>query len=143
MLSKLLAAGFLVAVTVCVHAVGLAGLVKAPLGWRGPAPSGFWSATWMLIRVTWYLILLHVVEICLWGLFYVCAGSLPDAQAAFYFSGITYTTVGYGDVVLPERWQLLGAIEGLTGILMCGLSTGFFFAVVNRLLNRAVLSTRP
>jgi hypothetical protein len=138
MFSQLLAAGLLVAVTVCVHAVGLVGLLKARLGWYGPARSGFWSATWMLIRVTWYLILLHVIEICAWGFFYVWAGSLPDAHAAFYFSAVTYTTVGYGDVVLPERWQLLGAIEGLTGILMCGLSTGFFFAVVNRLLNRPV-----
>jgi hypothetical protein len=141
-LLKLLAAGLLVAATVCIHAIGLAGLVKAQLGWHGPPPSSFWSATWMLIQATWLLILLHVIEICLWGLFYISVGSLPDAQAAFYFSGITYTTVGYGDVVLPERWQLVGAIEGLTGILMCGLSTGFFFAVVNRLLNRAVESKR-
>ena len=137
-LLKLLAAGLLVAATVCVHAVGLAGLLRARLGWHGPPPNGFWPMTWMLIRATWCLILLHVIEICLWGLFYFYVGSIPDAQTSFYFSGITYTTVGYGDVVLPERWQLVGAIEGLTGILMCGLSTGFFFAVVSRLLNRAL-----
>ncbi len=138
MLTKLLVAGLLVAVTVCVHAVGLAALVKAGLTSHRPAPTGLWPVTWLLIRVTWFLILLHVIEICLWGLFYFLVKSLPDAQTAFYFSGITYTTVGYGDVVLPERWQLVGAIEGLTGILMCGLSTGFFFAVVSRLLNRAL-----
>jgi len=49
-----------------------------------------------------------------------------------YFSAVTYTTTGYGDLVLDEGWRLLGAVEALTGILMCGWSTGFFFAVVNR-----------
>ena len=46
----------------------------------------------------------------------------------------TYTTLGYGDLVLPKEWRLLGPVEGLTGILMSGLSTGFFFAVVSRFL---------
>jgi hypothetical protein len=45
---------------------------------------------------------------------------------------VTYTTTGYGDLVLPPEWRLVGGIEALTGILMCGLSTGFFFAVVGR-----------
>ena len=58
---------------------------------------------------------------------------MPDAQSAFYFSAVTYTTTGYGDLVLPPEWRLLGAIEALTGILMCGWSTGFFFAIVSRL----------
>jgi len=52
---------------------------------------------------------------------------------ALYFSSVTYTTVGYGDVVLPEGWRLAGGIEALTGILMCGWSTGFFFSVVSRM----------
>ena len=51
-----------------------------------------------------------------------------------YFSAVTYTTVGYGDLVLPQEWRLVGAVEGLTGILMCGLSTGLFFAVVGKFL---------
>ena len=54
--------------------------------------------------------------------------------AWFYFSAVTYTTVGYGDLVLPQEWRLVGAVEGLTGILMCGLSTGLFFAVVGKFL---------
>jgi hypothetical protein len=31
--------------------------------------------------------------------------------------------------VLPPQWRLVGGVEALTGILMCGLSTGLFFAV--------------
>jgi hypothetical protein len=46
---------------------------------------------------------------------------------------VTYTTTGYGDLVLPPEWRLFGAIEALTGILMCGWSTGFFFAIVSQM----------
>jgi len=46
---------------------------------------------------------------------------------------VTYTTTGYGDLVLPRDWRLVGGIEALTGILMCSWSTGFFVAVVSRL----------
>jgi hypothetical protein len=62
------------------------------------------------------------------------SGAMPDLQSAAYFSAVTYTTTGYGDLLLPRGWQLVGAVEALTGILMCGWSTGFFFAVVSRLL---------
>jgi hypothetical protein len=66
-------------------------------------------------------------------LFYLWWGCLPDAEAAVYFSGVTYTTVGYGDLVLAKPWRVLAPIECLTGVLMCGLSTGVFFAGVNRI----------
>jgi len=59
---------------------------------------------------------------------------LPDAESSCYFSAVTDTTVGYGDLVLPQEWRLVGAVEGLTGILMSGLSTGLFFAVVSKFL---------
>ena len=58
---------------------------------------------------------------------------MADLQSALYFSAVTYTTTGSGDLVLPPEWQLLGGVEALTGILMCGWSTGFFFAVFSRM----------
>ena len=61
---------------------------------------------------------------------------LPDAESAFYFSGVTYTTLGYGDVVLPPEWRLLAPLEALAGILMCGLSAGLFFATVTAIYSR-------
>jgi hypothetical protein len=57
-------------------------------------------------------------------------GGLPDLESATYFSLTSYTTVGYGDVVLPERWRLLGPIEAAVGILMLGWSTGILVAVI-------------
>jgi voltage-gated potassium channel len=58
----------------------------------------------------------------------------PSWESAFYFSTTTYSTVGYGDLVLPTSWRLLGPIEATTGVLMCGLSAAFLFAIVTRLI---------
>ena len=137
MLSKILIAFVLVAATVSVHAVGLAALIRALVKSRAQPPTRFWPITWLLIRVTWSLIFIHVTEITVWAFFYLWVGCLPDALSAFYFSGVTYATVGYGDLVLVEPWRMLAPIEGLTGILMCGLSTGLFFVVVSRLFGNA------
>ena len=133
MLSKILIAGALVAATISLHAAGLAVLLRALLKSHALPPARFWPVTWLLIRITWSLIFIHAAEITVWALFYLWEGCLPDVASAFYFSGVTYSTVGYGDLVLPISWRILAPIEGLTGILMCGLSTGLFFVVVNRL----------
>ena len=84
--------------------------------------------------VAGWMILLHLAEISVWAVAYTAAGAMPDLQSAFYFSAVTYTTTGYGDLTLPPTWRLVGGVEALTGILMCGLSTGLFVAVVNRML---------
>jgi hypothetical protein len=133
MLSIILSAGVLVAVTVAVHAAGLALLLRAFMRSHAAPLTQAWPITWLLIRVTWLLLLIHLVEISVWGLFYFWQDCLPDAESAFYFSGVTYATIGYGEVVLSKPWRILAPIEGLTGILMCGLSAGLFFAVVNRI----------
>jgi len=134
MLRIALFAGALVAVTVAVHAVGLVFVLRSALKVHREPPTSFWPMTWLLIRVTWVLILIHMLGIAVWALFFLWAECLPDAESAFYFSGVTYATVGYGDLVLPQPWRMLGPVEGLTGILMCGLSTGFFFAFFSRIL---------
>jgi len=121
-------------VCVVIHAAG----VTSALRWmRGTsiAAQGLWSWNWLFIRLAGWMILLHLIEISVWALIYVWRDALPDLPTAMYFSGVTYTTTGYGDLVLPENWRLVGAVEALTGILMCGWSTGFFFAVVSRLLD--------
>ena len=57
-------------------------------------------------------------------------------ESAFYFSATSYSTVGYGDLILLRAWRLPGPMESITGVLMCGLSVSFLFAVVHRLVER-------
>ena len=133
MLSIILIAGALVAVTVAVHAAGLALLLRAFIRSHAVPPTRAWPITWLLIRLTWWLLLIHTAEITVWGMFYFWQGCLPDAESAFYFSGVTYATIGYGEVVLSKPWRMLGPVEGVTGILMCGLSAGLFLAVASRI----------
>ena len=132
MLAKILMAACLVAITVTIHAAGLGMVLTHVSRFKIHLERRFWPITWLLIRVAWLLIVIHLFEIAVWGLFFWWQNCLPDASSSFYFSGVTYTTVGYGDLVLPNPWRLFGPAEGLTGILMCGLSTALFFAVVSK-----------
>jgi hypothetical protein len=131
MLIKILLAGCLVTVTVGVHGVGFDALLRAIMWSRALAKSGVWRVAPLVIGLTCWLILIHLVEISVWGLFYFWQGCLPDAESALYFSAGAYTTVG-GDLKLPEPWRMFAPLEALTGALMFGLSTGLFFAVVSR-----------
>jgi hypothetical protein len=81
------------------------------------------------------IIVLHGLTILLWASFYR-SRCFPSWDIAFYFSASSYSTVGYGDVVLPSTWRLLGPLESITGVLMCGISVSVLFALVTRLLDR-------
>jgi|SRR6185369_6571023 len=77
---------------------------------------------------------LHIIETSLWATYYYARGHFSDFETSLYFSLTSYTTIGYGDVLLPQRWRLLGALEGVTGVLLCGISTAFIFAVMSAIV---------
>jgi voltage-gated potassium channel len=81
------------------------------------------------------IIVLHGVSILLWAGCYlwVC---FPSWESAFYFSASSHATVGYGDVVLPSNWRMLGPLESIIGVLMCGISVSVLFTTVTHLVGR-------
>lgn len=81
------------------------------------------------------ILLLHGLVVLLWAGFYR-SRCFPSWEVAFYFSASSYSTVGYGDVVLPSTWRLIGPLESVTGVLMCGISVSVLFALVTRLFDR-------
>ncbi len=132
MIFKILSAWCLVAATVTIHTLGLA-IVLGTFFKLASANNSYLKSAWRLCSFAWWVIVIHMVEIAIWGLFYWWQDCFPDAESAFYFAGVTYTTIGYGDLLLSPGWRMFGPVEGLTGILMCGLSTAAFFAVVSHL----------
>lgn len=131
MVTKLLIAWGLMALCVIIHAGGTTWALRRLR--LTALPQRFWPGTWLFIVVAIWIVLLHLFEISVWAAFYVWMDAIKDVPSALYFSSVTYTTTGYGDIVLPDEWRIVGGIEALTGILMCGWSTAFFFAIVNRL----------
>ena len=89
----------------------------------------------LLVRFTSVIFLSHIVQILLWAGFYRW-NCFPSWESAFYFSTTSYSTVGYGDLVLPRMWRTLGPVESVTGVLMCGLSVSLLFAIVTFLVQR-------
>ena len=77
------------------------------------------------------ILLLHLIQTSLWAVFYYTQSLFSDFETSLYFSMTSFTTIGYGDVLLPRNWRLLGVIEGISGVLLCGVSTAFIFAVIN------------
>ena len=72
----------------------------------------------------------HVSEIWLWAVTFMQIDAVPDLESALYFSTVTATTVGYGDLVLEHNWRLLGSFEAMSGILVFGISTAFLMVVL-------------
>ncbi len=65
---------------------------------------------------------------------YRAIGALSDLEGALYFSAVTFTTLGYGDVVLQSSWRLLASFQGVNGIIMFGWTTAIIVALVHRIL---------
>src|SRR5271170_1221800 len=129
------AAVFLVTVTLLLQCAGMAVLIHwaracIATGIRGLGPV---RSAVLMVRFTTLMIVLHILQILLWAGFYRWH-CLPSWKACFYFSSASYSTVGYGDIVLPRVWRLLGPVESITGVLMCGFSVSFVFAIATRLV---------
>jgi hypothetical protein len=129
------AAVTLITLSLWLQSGGMAALIRWARTSLGPDTHklGPLRSAVLMVRFTAAIIALHVLQILLWASFYhwLC---LPLWESAFYFSTASYTTVGPSNVVLPQMWRILGPVERLVGVLMCGLSASFLFTMVTRLV---------
>lgn len=135
MIANLALATVMVGLTVTLHFFGLLGLlwVLRNRGHRFQAHVSWVGQGAAILFVVLGLVAVITAEIWLYALAYLAVGALGDLEAALYFSTTSFTTLGYGDVVLDQRWRLLGAIEGANGLLLFGWSTAFLISVTGRM----------
>jgi hypothetical protein len=129
----------IVAITVILHALGTTAWIRH-LARRYPDGKGLGGMGESLVAILTTVILataLHALQIGIWAVAYVMltpVGELQTLEEAVYFSFVTFSTLGYGDITLSEGWRLLSGIEALNGILLVGWTTALLFAVVQRIV---------
>jgi hypothetical protein len=125
----------LVAFTVLIHSAAmvlvLRHVVRNMPSARTVVP--FHRSATFLFRVVVMILVAHLLEMMVWGLAFDVLGIFPDSFTAYYFAMETYTTLGYGDVLLPADWRLTSGWLATTGLLMFGWSTAVFATIINRL----------
>jgi hypothetical protein len=133
----------LVSMAVCVCNIAIHAIVMAAVLWAARVASerAMSHRTFQLIAVmaatVSVLMMAHIAEVVVWTIAYAIVGVAPLGTDLFYFAFVNYTTLGYGDVTPLQRWQLLGPMTAMNGILLFGWSTAVIFEVL-----RAVMTSQ-
>jgi hypothetical protein len=91
-----------------------------------------WRADVLMVGAILCLLLLHLTETVVWATSLVYGGLVPSWRAAGFFAGNTYTTVGYGNFVLPQGWEMLAPIIAISGLFTFGWSGSVLVDIVAR-----------
>lgn len=91
-----------------------------------------WRRVYKVGGIVLMMFYISILEVLLWAITYLSLNAIDGFEEAFYFSMVTFTTLGYGDIVLHERWRVLGSFEAANGIIMFGWTTAIVIAVVQR-----------
>lgn len=137
----------LIALTVGIQALGTIVIIRY-LGRqrrrRPDKPITIPQAIRMLVGAALFLVLVHVIQVALWAVTYRLLPNVDELgtmESAVYFSFITFTTVGYGDVTLAPPWRILAGVEALNGVILIGWSTALLFGVLQNMWQTGGLRT--
>ena len=131
--------------TVIFHALLAVALVAALKRVTGVQHYSTTRRAFLVAYTAGALALKHGVDIVLWAIpYWFFAGShFESFEDAVYFSSATYTTLGYGDIVLTGRWRLLCTYEAINGLILFGLSTALLFVLFEYMWLRDEDDTKP
>jgi hypothetical protein len=118
---------------IAIHAIVMAAVLwVARLADERATPRPSLRLVAVMIATVSVLMAAHIAEVIVWSLAYMMVGAAPPDTDFVYFAFVNYTTLGYGDVTPIERWQLLGPMTAMNGVLLFGWSTAVIFAVLRK-----------
>ena len=137
MLMNILIAAIIIIATVGIHAEAMMLAVRLIRKEEGGLRQQLRQTH--LYRVSGIVLLMFLaslIEVLVWAIAYLALNAIEGFEQAFYFSMVTFTTLGYGDIVLEERWRLLASFEAANGIIIFGWTTAIVMAVVHHVYFR-------
>jgi len=119
----------------CLIHVGFLGLAVQVLSWRWRSlgARGLWRNIGLMLIGLGIILVSHTAQVWLWAMMLYDRTILTDWNTAIYFSLVTYTSLGYGDVVLGPGARIFGAFGAVTGLLSFGMSTAFLVSLMTRI----------
>lgn len=139
---QLIIGAILIILTVIIHAVVLDYLMQM-LERYAPGIFRKFPKLWKIPMLTLTVLgvfIAHIAQIWLWAIFYLAVNALPNFEEALYFSTSTFTTVGFGDIVLDKSWRLLSSFQSANGFILFGWSTAFIFEVMSKLYKEETIN---
>lgn len=132
---------FIIVITIIIHGLGsslwLKYLIRRHDFERGVF--NFKKSLFILSLTAVFFMMLHYLEIVVWAIVFwqvPAIDKLGTWEEAIYFSMVTYTTTGYGDITLPPLWRIMGGFEAMNGILLFGWSAAMFYTAVQKMVSR-------
>jgi len=132
MLVNISIAGFMLVVTTAIHAVAMMLALQA-FKREEACATGPLTRISRVSGIVLLMFLAAFLEVLVWAFTYLSLGAIQGIEKAIYFSMVTYTTLGYGEIVFDEQWRLLASFEAANGILLFGWSTAVILAAVQRI----------
>ena len=94
-----------------------------------------WSRTLLVAGVLLMMFAASLIEVMLYAGAYLRVGAIEGFERAVYFSMVTFTTLGYGEIVLSENWRMLASFEAANGIILFGWTTALIFAFIQHIIS--------
>ena len=133
--NQILIGTFMILVSVVFHITALVYLVKTleRINTSTQATDENFRIIFFLSAATLFVVAVHVIEAWGWAAMYYMLGEFTEFNQSLYFSVVTVTTLGYGDITLSDRWQLLASFEAMGGLILFGVTVAFLFEILRPL----------